>query len=97
MNNNQKEAVERLKKIYYENCLEMVDTYGSCFFHVYESDNGNVIVFSRADYLNPEMTGVERNFKLVEVDKAGFEKDLDEVYKEFYEKHDFVKNLKLIN
>jgi hypothetical protein len=96
MNTNQKNTIKDLS----EKHNEYVSRYcvgNSSLFELFEDENGNIYVYSQKVTLRPDFTGVDYNFDLNVVDKAGFDKEVNQNEYEDGGEIEYLKKLKKIN
>jgi hypothetical protein len=96
MNNNQKNTIKELA----EQHIDYVSKYcvgDSSHFMVFEDENGDAYVYSQKVTLSPDYSGMDYDFKILKVDKAGFENEVE--YKEYSKGGhiEYLKKLKRVN
>ena len=96
MNTNQKNTIKDLSEKHYD----YVSRYcvgNSSLFELFGDENENVYVYMQKVTLRPDYTGVDYNFDIYVVDKAGFDREIDQKEYEDGGEIEYLKKLKKIN
>ena len=96
MNTNQKNTIKDLSEKHYD----YVSRYcvgNSSLFELFGDENENVYVYMQKVTLRPDYTGVDYNFDIYVVDKAGFDREVDQKEYEDGGEIEYLKKLKKIN
>ena len=96
MNTNQKNTIKELA----DDHIDYVSKYcvgESNHFMVFEDENGDAYVYSQKVTLSPDYAGMDFDYKIVKVDKAGFDKEIEA--KEYADGGhiEYLKKLKRVN